>query len=34
MMEACGLSEIRFNEEEHFWCAVGINEGGPAPAPE
>jgi hypothetical protein len=24
MMENCGLSEIRFNEDEHFWCAVGI----------
>jgi SAM-dependent methyltransferase len=33
MMEACGLSEIRFNEEEHFWCAVGIKEDGPPPPP-
>jgi len=27
MMEACGLSRIRFSEGAPFWCAVGFREG-------
>lgn len=30
MMEGCGLGDIRFNEDEHFWCAVGVKRGGQA----